>query len=522
MESSKSKHKKKKSKKRKAVEDAATHDTPAPDNKKLKRSTTTVNETEEQWQKYVKQQSTPTTSGASNKKKTTDTSKKQQLQQQKKKKKKSNPLDKHREPCDLMRNEKRYNELMDQVVHVEEIDEAHSSQKALAVHVMPARDRQTAQTLALGDDNANHIVYNDVNLCMEMKRHHYERSRAIMGPEQALPLQDLMGEHGFFSINNEHDEQVMACIIKDKRNDINYIKHSQAEAANAASSSLALTTTTTRGNGKKRDGTSGPGGGDMVNKKLNYVFGDTFFSFRYNIRMTQQQEKKIKAEDEIDRERRLAEFYKFDALEPETNFGEIATNFKMMREIKRQNMGKFLHRNDTMQQTAALTPKTELEVVSKEYIAAFRQPPTDSEPLCANREQCVFNTFSRDKNVCYIGKVFFTEKEHLRDPTERNTDRLCYDCLIKKWTIEWALNIQQEVIPERPLNYFTVMCKPGQYGSDCLLKMVENDKCTGIIGNVPRFDSNKRHIETHVRHIKRDGKFHQISVPVLTEINMDF
>ena len=79
------------------------------------------------------------------------------------------------------------------------------------------------------------------------------------------------------------------------------------------------------------------------------------------------------------------------------------------------------------------------------------------------------------------------------------------------------------MIPERPINYFTVQCKPNQYSPHCMLSVVENDKPTGIVGHVPRFSLNNRRIVTHQRYrYSSDNKYETVSVPVLVETGMDF
>jgi len=494
-----------KSKKRKAASEVVEQQ------KKAKRS---LGETDEQWQKYIKNKTTvavpvsaattaTATTKPNNKSTTTTTTTK------KKTKTKTDPLTKHREACDLMINDERERALTSKVEVIEDMNADNCEQRALAINVMPERGRQTAQTLALGAEHKGiHIVYNDVDFCMEMKRRNYERSAAAAkkGVDTSCPLQELMGDQGFFSNNKEHVEQVLACINKDMGNDVAYSKqcHAETVARNASSKKVACVPS------------------DTANKKLNLISGGIYYSYGYHRRTPQLQSNKIKSQDMIDRERRFNEFYKYDQLETETDFGEVADNFKMLREMKRHNLEKFTRRNETLRLTASLTPKTDIELVSREYVANFRQPPVVGEEVCANREQCVFNTFSSDKNVCYIGKVFYTEHERKHSDDGGNTHRLCYDCLIAKWTIEWALNIQHEIVPERPINYFCVMCKPGQYSPHCMLSVTENDKPTGIVGFVPRFSHNNRRIVTHVRHIKRDGKYHQISVPVLDETGMDF
>lgn len=467
---------------------------------------------DEQWQKYNKQL---TVSSTLPKKKSVVTATVAVAPViEKKKSKKSNPLLKHREPCDVMRDEKRLHALTSQMTLIEKIDAENHQQKALAVNVMPARDRQNVTTLSIGDAGSNPRVYSQSEFFTEMKRRNYERTYNEEDNHRTYPLQEMMGEQGFFSINNEHIDQVLNAIVKEKRNDIAYAKLTHLDSPHP-SSSLGIQQQQQQQ-------------GDTSNKKLNTIFGGILYSFGYNRRTPQVQYKKAKAHDIEDRALRLAEHYRHDQLPSETSVGEYAHNSIMFKEIKRQFMPKYLSRHKTLRDTAALTPKTDLEVISREYILSFRHPPVDDEQLCANHEHCVFNTFSSDKNVRYIGKVFYTEGERTRLKEEEEDDNtynrhlLCYECLIRKWTIEWVMNIQQESIPERPINYFTVMCKPGQYSPHCMLSMVENDKPTGIVGHVPRFSNNNLHIVALVRNIKRDNKYIQVSVPMLDETGMDF
>ncbi len=498
-----------KSKKRKA--ESATSEG-APPEKKSKKSV--VNEIGEQWQKYEKQ-----TAPNNTRKKSAATTPqpKKDNKAQPKKSKKSNPLLKHREPCDLMRNEKRAKSLIDQMEVIEKISEDNYQQKALAVNVMPARERQNLTTLSITEDKANHMVFNDTEFSREMKRLNYERSVANGETGRSYPMQNLMGEQGFFSINNEHIDQVLTAIVDDKRIDIAASKRFIAENSRAAAAA---------------QGKNGGGGGDSSNKKLNCIFGGILYSFGYTRRTPQVQYKKAKAHDIEDRARRFEEYYAHDQLESETLVGEYADNFTMFKAIKRQLMPEFLKRNETLRDTASLTSKTTMEVVSREYIAPFRQPPCEGEERCANQEDCVFYTCSDDKNAKYIGKVFYTENEKARllkrqlsgdePPEEGNKHLLCYECIIRKWTIEWMLNMHYERLPERPINYFTVMCKPGQYSPHCMLSQVENDKLTGIIGYVPRFSMNNLHVAIMERYVKRNGQDVLISVPVIQEIGMDF
>lgn len=514
MEKTSKKKSSKSSKKRKAD---TSGDAP-PVKKSKKSSKKALNETEEEWQKYVKLQKASGT-GVKKKSDTPNAGVKKASKQEKKKKKKTNPLLKQREPCDLMCNKERSDALAQELKEAEE----NNAQKALAINVMPERSRQTAETLTLGIEamDVMPIVYNEVDFGMAIKRMNYERTA-----EHAYPLQDLMGDHGFFSINNEHVEHVLKCIIKDKRTDIAYAKSEGA-----------------RNPATKKKGGPNLVQGDTSNKKLNQVCGNNFQSFGYNRRTPQIQHNKMKAQDAIDRLERFKEFFKNDELdEDETHYGDVPENYKMFRKLRRAKGDKFNRRTEQLRLCAALTPKADIEEVSKEQILDARQPPGTGDALCSYGTKCIFNNFSPDKTARYIGRVFYSEREKakrlkrqvdgcLEEDEENEEDeeweshnvhRLCIDCLFKRWTIQWAMNIRNEVIPERQINYFTVQCKPGQYSPHCMLSMVENNKLTGIVGHVPRFSLNNRRIVTHQRHRRTDNKYETVSVPVLVETGMDF
>jgi hypothetical protein len=545
---------------RKRKNDASTKEV-APAKKSKKKSTKkSQTQTDEEWQKYIKLQkdaalsiatgskkksvvstaTTTTTTTSSNEKNGTKTAAKQD---NKKKKKKSNPLLKQREPCDLMRNEARSQELWRQV---EEADK-NNQQKALAINVMPDRSRQTVETLALGVEHLDilPVSYSDVDVGMTLKRLNYERP-----PPPSFPLQDLMGDQGFFSKNNEHVVPILKCIIKDKRNDMEWAKAYKASGSSSYSNASYTDNSRIKNASDKHSLLScgAANNGDTCTKKLNHILGNSFYQYGYNRRRPEAQYKKMKILDSADRLERFKEFYKYDQLdEDETNYGEAPNNSKMFRKLRRENGEKFNRRNEQLRLSASLTPKADVEEVSKEQILEARQPPGTSDALCSNGVKCIFNTFSPDKTARYIGKVFYTEREKaklLREQIEGksiemddfdvnddeeeeqwdsyNKHRLCIDCLFKRWTIQWAINISHESVPDRQINYFTVQCKPGQYSPHCMLSMRENNKPTGIVGNVPRFSLNNRRIVTHQRHRRTENKYETVSVPVLVETGMDF
>jgi hypothetical protein len=493
------------------------------------------NNGDEQWSKYVKLQKSP---NVRKKVSTAASTPKKQQSEEKKKNKKDSALHKHREPCDMMRNEVRSAVIQQQVARVEHITENANEQRALAIHVMPARKDQTYESLALRDQNANHIVFNDIDVCMQMKRLNYERSKTANSTNTTKALQEL-AEDGFFSLNNEHIDQTLMCLSKDLCNDVNFITYNRAEQARVSANVgrrklLALKQGEVGGvlgSQNTAAATAALAKQDLSIKKLNIIFGNMYYSLGYHRRTPQLQHNQIKAKDSADRLDRFRAFFRDDQLEEETNIGEVAGNSPMFRDLCKQNLEKYKRRTETLRDAASLTPKVDLEIVTREYIDKFREPPLDGEERCANAEQCIFNTFSSDPHVCYIGKRFYTENEKARS-IQRNLQQqqqqngneyaLCYDCLLMYWTVTYYVNIEQEIIPERPINYFTVLCRPGQYSPHCMLKVMENDKPTGIVGFVPRFSLNNRRIVSRQRHILKENKLQIIQVPYLAEIGMDF
>lgn len=513
-------------------------------------STTTE---EAQWHKMMKLQSA--TAATTKVKKETTTKKtspvKQQQKEKKTKKVKKNKLDKHREPSDMMINASLTQKMAAEIREYESIDAEHYEQKALAIHVMPARENQTIETLALTPSAAlNHTVFNDLEYAMAMQKANYERHQAAVESGVTIkgttsPLENLMVDGGFMAIDQANVEPIFRALSKEIRQNINFAKANKSDSPTSR---------------KKRIGGAIEEDGDAKQaptvKKLNLVFGNTYHSFGYHKRTPQAQHKRIEALDQVDRFERFKERFRDDQLEEETNFGELPRNFKMFRDLCAKNMEKYKRRHETQRDVASLIPKVSLEEVTKEYIRRFREPPGKNDDLCSSGTECVFYTFSDDKNVKYIGKVFYTENEKRRqleahllaakrrqkqhdhmlhgdschaddddDDDEEctyNRHKLCIDCLLRLWTRIYFRNIADGVVPSRPINYFTVACGRGQYSPKVMLNVIENKRPTGIMGHVPRFAVNKRCIVILEASVFDAGKYHSIFVPCLAETGMDF
>lgn len=525
------------------------------DKKRVKKQRCAETDTTTEWNKMIKLQNTERKATTTT---TTTTKKKTKKKTTVAEKKKKNSFKKHTEPVDLMFNASHAQKTEAVIQTYETIDATNHEQKPLAIHVMPAREHQTIETLALSPAAAcTHLVLNDLDFAMAMKKSNFERHQAAAASTTAAaetirPLECLMTDGGFMAVDQTNVEPIFIGLSKEIRQNINFINATKSDTQ-----SRRKKRTVKHAEGEEEEDDDDEKKQKPPVKRLNLIFGNTYHSFGYHKRTSQPQS--IKALEESDRFDRFKTFFRDDQLEEETNFGEVARNFKMFRELCAKNMEKYKRRAETQRDTATLVPKTTLEEVTKEYIRKFREPPGKNDELCANGDECVFNTFSEDKNVRYIGKVFYTEQEKRRrleaqlaaarrrqarqdrllhgppssmmeveeeaeedDSHTYNKHKLCIECLLRLWTKIYFRNIADEVIPEHPINYFSVICGRGQYSPKAMLNVIENKRPTGIMGHVPRFAINKRCLVTLEATVTENGKAHTIFVPSLAETGMDF
>lgn len=461
------------------------------------------------------------------------------------KKKKTDIMAKCKETNDMMRNDTELNmsELLGNTAR-------HHQQKAHAIHVMPSREHQNVETLALGKRaGSKDAMLLDSDICMQIKRRNFQRNRNSV----ALPLDEL-AENGFLAVNNECIDEVLRYVSSEFNDDIAYLASKRVTSSPAQRAP---------GGDKASAASRGGGGGgsdpkDLSVKKLNFPFGNAYKSFGYGRRTSKGQSFRIKALRNSVRLQRFLKFYEDDELEEETDFHQLPDDFKMFREYIAKNKARYKRKDEVLCHSGTLTPKVSQESVPLHHILRYLQPPTgaDDEQLCSNGKDCVSNTYSPDRNVCYISQAFYTPLEEQacrlhpflkhrvfenraavidREPENSDEDddeeenplignkhRLCYYCLTRLWTFQAAWNIRHEVVPEKPMNYFTVQCEQGQYSKHCMLKMEENGKSTGIFGHVPRFSRNNKRIVPVMRTVSSGNKFHAVYRAKLDETGMDF
>lgn len=393
-------------------------------------------------------------------------------------------LAKAKEPSDRLRIEQ------------DELDPAALEQKALAVHTMPPRDQQTIKTLALSGAQAFH---NDI--AMDLKRMNWYAN----ANQKALPLQRVL-EQGFLPIDNLNPEATIACLTRDLRAESQYMSHLRAQ-------SQAKET-----QGVKRD---------LSIAKLNSVNGVSYHSLNYNRRTPKDVEERMRESAQSERMRKFYEMYQHDRVEVNVEFGAIPSDFPMFQQLRAQYGRKYQAHEAIVQDSADLVPKVDVEVVPREYIRKYRQRAPDGlDPKavehCSHGAQCIFMTFSSDKRVGYVGQVFYTPLERKGQVQFRNHDRLCIDCLLYLWTKTHDRNVANEVAVDKPMNHFSVECRPGQYSPLKMLTVMENDRPTGISKHVPRFSCNNRQFVAVAQQFREGDKLHTVYTPFLAEVGLDF
>lgn len=234
-------------------------------------------------------------------------------------------------------------------------------------------------------------------------------------------------------------------------------------------------------------------------------------------------------------ELRMKAFFINDQLEYNHNGGDVPLKHRpprtsgIYRELEAKLMGAFKEMNTVLRESASRVPKFDDEPpLTKQWIDSYRLRPVSSDELCSRGGHCKFNTFGKKDNMRYVGRVFETPRE-ARDAENgtnayvRNKDRLCYDCLLYDLTMRTYDNVSNDTLPMVQINYFTVLCEPGQYRQDkVMLPITLNGKPTGIVGNVPAYNTaNRISLPIKIRQIEGNNFYH-ISTNYLAETGMDF
>lgn len=197
-------------------------------------------------------------------------------------------------------------------------------------------------------------------------------------------------------------------------------------------------------------------------------------------------------------------------------------SFAIFRDLEEKMGARYRERLNIMQESASRVPKFRDEPpIPKQWIETYRLRPLPTDQLCSKGCACRFNTFSKKDSVRYINRRFVSPAE-ARDGYVRNTEGLCIDCLLYSYTKRAFKNVAREKAPLIQINYFTVLCEPGQYNRECMLPQQLNGRPTGIMGCVPAYNTSKR-ISVPIKLQRIDGDcLVNISTNYLAETGMDF
>ena len=232
---------------------------------------------------------------------------------------------------------------------------------------------------------------------------------------------------------------------------------------------------------------------------------------------------------------RMKQFFIDDQLTRETRAERIAAtthgrlvkhrpprSYAIFRDMEAKMGARYRERLNIMQESGSRIPKFRDEPpIPKHWFEEYRLRPLPTDQLCSKRCACRFNTHSKKESTRYIARRFVSPAE-ARDGYVRNTEGLCIDCLLYSWTKRTFKQVGCEKAPLVQINYFTVLCEPGQYNRECMLPQQLNGRPTGIVGCVPAYTTGKR-ISVPIKLQRIDGDcLVEISTNYLAETGTDF
>jgi hypothetical protein len=374
------------------------------------------------------------------------------------------------------------------------------------------------------------------------------------------PMERLV-EKGYISFYNLNVEDTLKAITNEHKDDISFIvdQERQKKINDTAigkrrkrrSKKAKSVTINDAGEGSEEDDDDI----GSTTSRIAIPFGNILSFYGFQLRTGKNELNETIEEFKKDKEIRKMKFFEDDMIEEEEEeheeddiiFDQVPEECNMLKQLKQANYFKYKHRNEINRDIANKIPKFNDEPpLSKEYIKFYRLRPNSTEKLCSNGLNCLFNLCSKEENLCYIGKVFYTprqmevrrakelnlhtdNKEWYDDFHEKKFNGLCIDCVLYKFTLLCYQNVAgpqyrkkvtyqylnelstgegkglddidideynefftKSNIPHRQFNYFTVKKEKKEYGEHCMLPVIMNGKPTGIIGNVPKYSANHR------------------------------
>lgn len=241
--------------------------------------------------------------------------------------------------------------------------------------------------------------------------------------------------------------------------------------------------------------------GKPVLVKVGLVFGALNYAFGYERRASSDHRDFVQTEYARDKAARRARFFAGDALDDAVPYRSAPARFKMFRDLQAANLARYRHRMALHGETLERLPRADLELVNRAYITRFRRRPRADQQLCFRGVRCRFYTFPTDAALRYVGRAFFTERQLAGGEAAcaaANPQALCIDCLLERLTLQCLDNIANERPQTQPLNHFSCIVGEGEYGQAAMLPVKFNKLETGIVGCVPWYHENNRHMKMTV------------------------
>lgn len=203
------------------------------------------------------------------------------------------------------------------------------------------------------------------------------------------------------------------------------------------------------------------------------------------------------------REREQDAFLTHDPLDPRTGYEKAPSAYMFMTLLWDTYKAAYDQRENTSRCEDDRVPRPRgIEVVSKQYMLAFRLPPGVNDRRCRNGDACLFNFKAYHDNqpsLGYCGREFVSPsvlrawRDAGRQPTvEEQPLGLCVDCMIFRTTEAFHVVRESKTTPAFPLHTFKVMCARGEYPLTGMLPIEVDGEPTGIVGHVPAYALDKR------------------------------
>lgn len=373
--------------------------------------------------------------------------------------------------------------------------EGDENQRAVARKLIPKRENQTKNTLAIEGIHGKLTDFNQTdqvpqsNLAMDLIdiNLHYHKERSITQfPLEKLVSLGLLTAH----VPSLRDKQ--ASMSRQLLEDGNFIRtqleHLTRTKSTEPVQAKEVKTTSNRSISTMKKVVT-PGSQSSATVKLSLVAGNMETVLGYKRNSSASQKCSTFEDFDQDKAKRVEQCFRLDPLEDESPFGGIPTSYKMYQTLRAEKGEKYDNRAESMKKQSSMVGKTDLEIINRDYFLKYRKRPQPGEELCLNGTNCLFYTFCNDPEIRYVARAFQTPNEEKSGVPKKGP---CIDCYLCKLTLHVNEMKEKSINQSHPINHFSVLVGVGQYNQKCMLEVSFNRHETGITGCVPRYSENYR------------------------------